>query len=218
MRRLLAGLTLVLIATAGRAAPVQSAVWGVEVFGGWNSFAMGAFNDSLESLNQAVGSNFKKIESGVSGGLAVRMWASDQLLLRLEFEVMAASTDADSGVTFDIGPGIATVSGTYFFQTGAGPRFGVGGGISSYSIMGELKGPGGKFKTSGTGFGLHGKGEVLVPFAGNWSLSGIVGYRYAKVDDIKVDTGTDTQGTGTEADFSGVMLRLGVAYDWKPAP
>jgi hypothetical protein len=90
-------------------------------------------------------------------------------------------------------------------------RFGFGGGISSILIAGSLEGPGGKFDTEGSGFGVQGMGEVLVPFTKRWSLSGILGYRYAKVDDLEIAGSS----TSTEMDYSGVIVRIGVAHDWK---
>ncbi|MBI1798164.1 MAG: hypothetical protein HYR73_00585 [Candidatus Eisenbacteria bacterium] len=172
---------------------------------------MSDFNDSLASANQSLGTNFADIKGGGAGGFGVRMWPTEQILLRLDFEGLLAQTE-DSGVTFDIGPGAATLSGTYFFPSQSPVRFGLGAGLGTYSIAGELKGPGGKFNTAGSGFGFHGMGEAVLPFSGRWSLSGILGYRYAKVDDVKVND----QSTNTEADFSGVMVRVGLAYDWKP--
>ena len=210
-RRLLVHAGLVLALAAGLAAPVHAGVgWGGEIFGGWHGFALSDFNDSLASVNQSLGTSFEEIKNGGGGGLGLRFWPKDDVLLRLDVEAMLAETE-DSGVTFDIGPVALLLSGTYFFPSPAPVRFGIGGGVGFYDITGEVKGPGGSFDTSGSGVGVHGMGEVMLPIAKRWSLSGIVGYRYAKVDDVKIDD----QSSNTEADFSGPLVRIGLAYDVK---
>ena len=203
---------LVLIAPAGRAAGVSSGpVWGVELFGGWSTYAMSDINDQLALTNQQLGTSFDDITSGTAGGLGLRMWPSENVLLRLDLEAMLAESE-NSGVTFDIGPGAAVVSATYYFPSTSPMRFGLGAGVGEYSIIGEIKGPGGKLDTSGDGFGAMAMGEALWPMSGRWSMTGTAGYRFAKVNDVKFED----QSSHTEADFSGVMLRVGLAYDWSP--
>lgn len=192
--------------------PAQAGmVWGVEVFGGWNSFAMSDFNDSLASVNQALGTSFPDIKSGASGGLALRLWPTEQLLLRAVLEGILAETD-DSGVKFDVGPGAFTVSGTYFFPSETKVRFGLGAGVGSYTVAGKIEGPGGKLDTGGNGVGVQGMGEIMIPFTERVSLSGMLGYRHAKVSDLTFDK----MRTNTEVDYSGAIVRVGFAYDWRP--
>src|SRR5262252_7227785 len=89
---------------------------GVELFGGWSTYALGDFNDSLQVLNENVGTQFADITSGSGGGLSLRVWPTQNVLMRATLEVMLAETQ-DSGVTFDIGPVNLLGSATYFFPT-----------------------------------------------------------------------------------------------------
>lgn len=73
--------------------------------------------------------------------------------------------------------------------------------------MGRASNP---FDTGGDAFDVHGMGEAMLSLSDRWSMSGILGYRYAKVSDLKFED----QSTNTEVDFSGVMVRVGLAYDW----
>jgi hypothetical protein len=181
----------------------------MEVFGGWSAYAMSDFNDSLAATNQFLGTNFKDITSGGAGGIGVRMWPTQQVLLRLDVGVMLAETQ-NSGVLFDVGPGGVTLSGTYFFQPEGPFRFGLGGGLGTHDIIGTVEGPGGSLETSGSAFDVHGMGEAMLSNSDRWSMSGILGYRDAKASNLKFDN----QSSNTEVDFPGVMLRVGLAYDW----
>src|SRR5947207_2897238 len=121
-------------------APVHAdLVWGVELFGGWGSYALSDFNDSLAVVNQNLGTNFDDIKSGAAGGVGLRLWPTEQILLRLDLEGMLAESE-DSGVTFDIGPGAGEISGTYFLPLQAPVKFGLGLGLGAYSIAGSIEG------------------------------------------------------------------------------
>jgi hypothetical protein len=210
-RRLILLFALALAATTLRATPAQATpLWGIELYGGWSSYAMSDFNDSLASVNQALGSNFQDITSGAAGGFGVRVWPNENILLRLDFDALLADTK-DSGVTFDVGPGGVSFGGTYFLTPEGTVRFGIGAGMGFYSIVGKVEGPGATIDTGGDVFALHGTGEAMVTLGPGFSLNGILGYRRAVADDLTFDD----QSTNTEVDFSGLMIRVGFAYDWQ---
>ena len=210
-RRLILLFAFALAAATLRATPAHATpLWGIELYGGWSSYAMSDFNDSLASVNQTLGSNFQDITSGAAGGFGVRVWPSGNLLLRLDVDAMLADTE-DGGVTFDVGPAGVSVGGTYFLTPEGTVRFGVGAGMGFYSIVGKIEGPGATIDTGGDLFDVHGTGEVMVTLGPGFSLNGILGYRHAVADDLTFDD----QRTKTEVDFSGVMVRVGFAYDWQ---
>ena len=80
-----------------------------------------------------------------------------------------------------------------------------------YSIVGKVEGPAASFDTGGDLFALHGTGEVMVALGPGLSLNGILGYRHAVADNLTFDD----QNVDTKVDFSGMMVRVGLAYDWQ---
>ena len=52
---------------------------------------------------------------------------------------------------------------------------------------------------------------ALLPVQRRWSMSGILGHRFASVSNLNFDK----QGSSIDADYSGFLARLGLAYDWK---
>ena len=58
--------------------------------------------------------------------------------------------------------------------------------------------------------GTHFFGEFTYPLTNYWSLSGILGFRQAEVNDLTYDT----VSTGTKVDFSGPMLRVSATCDF----
>jgi hypothetical protein len=198
-----------LVLTVAR--PGSAAVFGIELSGSYNTYSMSAFNDTLQSLNQSVGTTFPDITSGFGGpGLALRVWPNPGMLLRFTvFDALDATSDSPPS-SFDVGALAFTATSTYYFPSQKPVRFGLGVGIGWYDIVGTLEGPGGRFDLTGGTVGFLGQGEAAWSFARRWSVTGVVGYRYAKVDDMKADD----LSTNTEVDFSGLLVRVGMAYDW----
>src|SRR4249919_2161911 len=176
-----------ILTTRAHAAPL----WGIELYGGWSSYAMSEFNDSLGTTNQILGSDFEDITGGGAGGFGVRVWPTERIMLRLDFDALLAETEY-SGVTFDVGPAGVSVGGTYFLTPEGTVRFGIGAGFGIYFIVGQFEGPGASFDTDGQAVDVHGMGEVTVTLGPGISLDGILGYRHAKADELTIaDHGTN---------------------------
>lgn len=208
---------IALVALVTLARPARPAVFGIEIAGGFNTYALGAVNDSLHLFNDSLGTNFPDITGGAGGLIALRVWPNDRLLLRFAIEPMLAESENTQfgTLTYDTGPVATTVTGTWFFNPPQTWRFGLGAGLGWYSIVGELKGPGGSVDLTGDGLGVHGQGEILLELSPRWSLGAQLGYRYAKVNDTKVqDLSTSP---ALVSDFSGMLFRIGAAYDWWPS-
>ena len=218
---LAAPLVLVALITCPRPAH-PAVVFGVEFSLGYGTYAMGAVNDTLHSFNDFLGTEFPDIRNGMAGLLALRVWPNDRLLLRLALEPM----DAESGFSFvdstgyggtllyDTGPVATTLTATWFFNPPQTWRFGVGGGVGWYSIEGEIKGPGGSLDLTGDGFGVHVQGEVQYTMKVRWAVGAQVGYRHAVVGDTKLQDVSANPKLAT--DFSGMIVRVGIAHDWWP--
>jgi hypothetical protein len=185
--------------------------WGFEVSGGWNSYRLGEFNDSLRSVNQDLGTAFGTIRRGGDFGAALRCWVNPRVLLRLNLEKhIAVARSAD--IRYDIGPLSLTVGGTYFFPSESRLRIGAGAAAGVSGIRGEFKGSQFQFDTRGSGPELRATGEAMWPIRDGWFVSGSAGARYARVPDVLFGK----QGTNTVADFSGFILRVTVGKDGPP--
>jgi hypothetical protein len=194
---------------AGEAQPSSAErPWGFDASGGVSTYALGAVNDSLRSLDQSVGTNFGSIDGGSSFGAALRFWATEDLLLRFAAEKNSAvATDADR--RFDIGTIDATLGAIYYLPTRSPLRFGGGVAAGVAWIRGRLEGSQLSFDTRGSGPDLRATIEALWRHDSGWFLSGSAGYRYAVVPEVRF-TG---EGSGMRADFSGGVLRLAAGYD-----
>jgi len=195
------------------ARPGSAAVFGIELAGGYNTYAMSAFNDTLQSSNQSLGTTFPDINDGGGGPfLALRVWPNESILLRFALDILHATSESPP-LTLDVGPVAFTATSTYYFSPERPVRFGLGVGLGWYDIVGWLEGPGAKIDLTGGGVGFHGQGEVMWRFTRRMSANGVLGYRYAKIDDMKADD----VSTNTEVDFSGLLFRVGLAFDWLKA-
>jgi len=203
-----AKLVLMIVAAVALAtAPAQARPrLGIEAYGGWSLYAMSDVNDSLSSFNRQIGTNLDPIHSGPAWGLSLRIWPHSDLLLRLGFESLTAQSE-DAGIRFDLGTHLHSVSATYFIPRQESVRYGFGVGLSQYYPSGAIAVSGASLPTSGEGFGGHVTAEGIVPMTAGWSLNGILGYRWGRVDNMRFD-GTYS---AIDTDYSGLFLRIGIA-------
>jgi hypothetical protein len=214
-------LTAVLIATALSAGTSEAnpplvhspgVTWGFEASGGWSTYRLGAFNDSLRSLNGDLGTTFKTVDGGPEFGVAVRSWANPRLLLRLYLEKLTAVAKS-ADIRYDIGPWSLAAGATHFFPSEGRLRLGAGIAAGVIGIRGEFKGRQFQFDARGSGPDLRAMGEAMWPLGRGWFVSGSAGLRYARVPEIRLGG----SGTSTTADFSGLFLRLAIGCDGPPA-
>jgi hypothetical protein len=191
-------------------AAVGQPIGGLEISGGYGWYALGEFNDALRDLDQSVGTDFGTVKQGPAFGAFARLWPSPPVLLRLGVERLVGRASSE-GVDCAIdGIGI-TVGGTWFRPPVHRVRLGLGLAVGIYQVFGELTGPGLAMDTRGNGGGVHGQVELQRPIGGRWSAHAAVGYRYARVDGVHFET----RGSDIEADYSGALLRLSLAHDWR---
>ncbi len=191
--------------------------FGVEVFGGFNSYSMSDVNDLTKDSNQSSGTNFETVSNGLSAGLGVRMWANQNWLLSAAWEPLFASTESSTIVTekVNLNANSFQVSGTYFVPSNTNAKYGLGAGVGYYSISGEneVTSPTPsteKIEGSGPGFHVVGVGEWTVNKT--WSITGSAGYRVASIEmkDKDGDAIPTSSGSNATADYSGFIGRAGV--------
>lgn len=189
--------------------PTHAAALGIEVHGGWSRHAMGAMNDSLRSLNEDIGTGLGPIRGGPSWGIGLCQWGGQELLTRLEFEKLSATSE-DPVVRMGIGALVWSVSATWFKPTTRGVHYGIGFGVGSYHAWGKIAG----LEISGHDFGGRLTAEAVLTIGNRYALQGMAGYRKARIQDLNVSKFT----TDIAADYSGAFLRIAVATDHPPLP
>jgi hypothetical protein len=181
---------------------------GIEVHGAVNWFGMGEVNDSLASINGALGTSLPAIDVGDSWGLALRFWPSPDVLLRIGGEWLHAESE-DPDVAVEVNA-IAATLGVTWFTTADGPvRLGVSLALGPYFAMGGIRGSDADLDASGVGFGLSPGAEAKLQLSETFSVTGSGGYRWAVIPDL--DFGGN--GTDLDANYSGGFLRLALALE-----
>jgi len=202
----------VLVAAACVAMPRVSAAANVggEVFGAFNTHGMSDVNDALEATNALAGTNFDDIKSGLTGGIAVRVWPTGNWMLSAAWEpLFLESTDDASSTTFNMDAQTFQATAAYFFPTMTPAKFGFGGGAGLYNISGSVSDNTGSVDVEGSGVGFHVMGMTEMTVSPGFAVTGGLGWRWA---DIEIDN-----AGGSTADYSGMMARVGLAF-YLPTP
>jgi len=183
--------------------------WGAEVFGAFNTYAMGEVNDYLAATHRTAGTGFDEIHSGYAGGVGARAWLSPRWMLSLAWEPLFAESRIGGGAAaFNLDAHAVVLGAGWFFPARDRLRLGFAAGLGYYAIGGEAHDGAGSRNIGGDGAGAEGLG------VGEWSLTpGLAltagaGYRYAKVGKAQL-VGSLIE---READYSGFIGRLGVAF------
>jgi hypothetical protein len=203
-------LSVVALAMVPTFAAAAAGPFGAEVFGSFNTFAMGDVNDAIDAENTAFGTNFDDVSSGISGGLGLRMWANQNWMLSARWEPLFVETESDAvGATGkqNLDANSFQFTGTYFFPSkNPTAKYGIGAGVGMYSIGGEVTDDAGNtadVEGSGPGFHFMGVGEWTM--SPGFAFTGSAGYRVASVE-------IDNTSPTVNADYSGFMARAGLAF------
>jgi hypothetical protein len=206
------GAVLAVVAVACLAIPgVSSAAKvGGEVFGAFNTHGMSDVNDALEASNLGAGTNFDDIKSGLTGGLAVRVWPTGTWMLSAGWEpLFLESTDDATSTTLNVDAQSFQATLAYFIPSMTPAKFGFGGGLGMYNIAGEQSSGGLSVDIEGSGVGFHLMGVTEMTVSPGFAVTGGLGWRWA---DIEID-----DAAGQTADYSGVMARVGLSF-YLPTP
>jgi hypothetical protein len=191
------------------AAPASAMTVGGEVFGAFNTHTMKDWNDIIESVNQS-GGNMDEVKSGFGGGLGLRMWPNSNWMIAGTWEpLFLTREEKTSGDELKLNGNSIQGTVAYFFPTAGQAKFGIGAGVGYYMLNGEVVStPSIELKGSTVGFHFMGTGEWTV--SPGFAITGTAGYRVANISDTEFD-GQSTSPE-TETDYSGVMVRAGLAF------
>jgi hypothetical protein len=186
----------------------SAATFGGEVFGAFNSYAMGDVNDGIQANNQNLGTNFDEISGSFTGGLNLKMWANPNWMFSAGWEPLFGNTeDAATGEKWTVDGNSFQFTGAYFWPTTSKAKYGMAAGLGYYSLNGEQDDPANppavEIKGSGVGFHFMGMGEWEM--SPGFAVNAGAGYRVA---DVTVDDVTPE----SSVDYSGFMGRVGLSF------
>lgn len=197
---------------------------------GGSTYAMGDVNDEVALINEALlgtGLEMDEVTKGLNYGLAFGLDLNPTFSIGLGYDRLTGQTevsDPTGSIEYDLPSNVLRVFGRYSFQ-------------STGKTKGFLEGSLGRVMSDGTGtVTVTGIGSETVDFEGSglaaegaggfayWTspkiaLTGTLGYRLAKVEDVEADGEPlySPQGDGRYSiDYSGVFLRLGLTIALAP--
>jgi hypothetical protein len=191
-------------------APAKAMTVGAEAFGAFSTYGMSDWQDAIDQAN-AGGANFDDVNGGIGGGLGLRMWPNSNWMLAATWEPMFESSKDDASSTdLKLNGNSFQATAGYFFPTTGPAKFGVGAGLGFYSLNGEISDPSASVDVTGSTVGFHFLGMAEWSVSPGFAVTGSAGYRVAKISDTEVDG--QSQSPELETDYSGMMLRAGVAF------
>jgi hypothetical protein len=220
MRKTIVLLTLVGMVMPLAAHALNERVW-LGVNGGIGTYDMSELNGEITAFNAAnPGFTFPLLSDGMSLGLAVGVDASHGWSYGLGIDRLHANTkasDASGSLEYQLTANAWHAFGEYAFRTVGRASFALGGGIGLIAENGNLidsqpnLAPA-KYKLTGSSpmYEAHLGGRWWA--APRLAVVGSVGYRYARIRELKLEGGSMITGTGEAlaADYSGPFVRLGI--------
>lgn len=212
MNRLRLAAVGVIALVAFAAAPALAMTWGGEVFGSFDTHSMSDWKDQVVTPVNQAGGNMDDPTSSWGGGLGIRMWPNTNWMIAGTWEPIFLSREEKvSGDKLNLNANSFQVTGGYFFPSTGKGKFGVGAGLGFYSLGGKIESTGSPdIDLSGSTVGFHFMGMGEWTMSPGFALTGGAGYRIAKISDTKADD--QSASPKFETDYSGLMLRAGVAF------
>lgn len=201
----------VLVGLAGGSSP-SSAQIGAEVFGAFNTYNMKDWNDQIDFWN-GTGSEFDEINGGFGGGLGLRLFASPNFLISGVWEPVFITREDDvTGDELKLDGNSIQGTVAYFFPTAGNARYGLGAGVGYYMLGGEFNeaSTGATADLEGNNVGFHFMGMGEWTMSPGFAVTAGAGYRVSKLDET--ESNDPTFPSNFETDYSGLMLRLGLAF------
>ena len=206
-------------------------------------YSLSDVNDAIQEANKDFRSNpslsqsgiqLPSLHGGIGVGAGIRVWPREEVVIAGDYTHLSGTTSASAPLNAQ--PGAPTVKtrvstpahslgltvGYFFYRPWSSLRVGAGLGGAYYIADGEteLTYPGfhDKSEMHGTGFGAH----ALI--LGDLKISNIVqfeaavGYRHAKTRDLEDRGATlyNTDGSKAQADYSGIVTRVGIDIPFGP--
>ena len=170
---------------------------------------MSDWKDVVSQVN-ASGGSMDDPTSSWGGGLGLRLWPNSTLMIAGTWEPIFLTRKEDtSGDKLNLNANSFQLTGGYFFPSAGNAKFGLGAGLGFYSLAGKIESAP-NIDLSGSTVGFHFMGMESGRSARGFAVTGTAGYRIAKISDTKFDDVSSSPKT--ETDYSGLMLRAGLAF------
>jgi hypothetical protein len=212
-------------------------------YAGVQRYSMSDVNDAIDATNTEIRTNPVTAQSGVAmshyhGGMGVgaglRVWPRDRILIAADYGYLSGASSA-SGL-FNTQPNapslklkfgvpaqsLGLTAGYFFYKPSASLDVGLGAGAAYYIGNGvsEVTYPGfhQREELHGTGIGVHGLLLGDLRLSNTVRLEAALGYRRAKTKDLKANgiTLLNADGSKTQADYSGIVSRIGIDIPFGP--
>jgi hypothetical protein len=205
-------LTGLVIAGLTSVTPAAAASFGIEAFGSYNTHLMSLWNGDLEVAN-AGGSQFNRIDHTLTGGVGLQSKLSPIWLLQIQWEpLFLESRDSATGRALVFDTQTMRLDVTWLAPSSSHARFGLGAGLGYYWLDGRRESGGvPNAELSGNTLGLQVHGLMERVMTRGFLLHATAGYRLANITDTRVNGISPARKL--ETDYSGWMLRLGLAYE-----
>ena len=189
---------------------------------GFHTYAMGDVNDDIHGINSIIAPlNMEDIKSGIGLGGAVGMTYT-KFTVGVSYERLKGSSnvsDVSGHIEYRVPANLFLVEGAYRVPTSGSIGLGLGAGVGLVSSSAEfefavpvitdqtlkLEGKSPAFDVFVAGTADVYKHVAVVP---------MIGYRYAKVTEVKSDgiVLTNSDGSKYELDYSGLMTKVAVRF------
>ena len=222
---LLLGAWIMALPTLAMASPRPWLAAGI----GGSTYAMGDVNDDIGSINALLaGSGLKmdEITKGLNFGASGGVDLGNGFGVGIGYDRLTANTkisDFSGSIEYDMPANLYRALGRYSFANTGKTRGFLETAIGLVTPAGEVRliaiGIGseiGKIEGSGVAFEAGGGGEI---WAGpQIALVGGVGYRHAKVSDVKIAGSSvyTASGDAYTIDYSGLFVRAGLMFALVP--
>ncbi|MGH7730998.1 MAG: hypothetical protein ACRENJ_07075 [Candidatus Eiseniibacteriota bacterium] len=222
MRTTIAFLTAVGMVIPLAAQALNERVW-LMVNGGAGQYAMADLNtliDETNAANAGTGWSFARVEDGRLFGLTMGFETGGKWNFGLGCDRLSAATrasDANGALEYRFGANAWRLFGEYALRPIGQSTFFVGGAVGIIQENGKLI-----ESTTGSApyeYKIHGSDPSYEGHVGGnlwvtpqFGLTATVGYRYARVNEVKVEEFPIIMSNGEpmSLDFSGVSARLGI--------
>ena len=184
----------------------SQAVLGIRTFGGYDTYAMGDWNDIRRGLFIPA-SEFSRPKDGWSLGVGAELALRKTLSPTLAYERLTPGRMAEvNGQKMKLPANVMLLEAEYRRPVRPRLQIGIGGGAGYYQLGEEVESPGTARNFAGDAFGgqAFGLGEWDMTPAVTFGLD--VGYRWAKVSVSEVNQ--LPPDFGIDVDYSGLTTRL----------
>ena len=194
-------------------------------YGSPATYSMSDVNSDISNINASLaGSGLKmdEIHSGLGFGGSFGLELPSHFSIGIGYDRMPASSevsDASGSLKYDFPANAFRVIGQYSFASVGASGAHLGGALGLVSVAGSSTAT-----ASGSGStksDITGSGALFeLGAGGDWwttsqfALTSSVGYRYAKINETKVNGSTAYLANGEKAgiDYSGVVGRVGIKF------